>query len=195
MRTRSENPTVSYRQTLATIIERNTYVTLLKKITMIKHKIEFLPEKDFKILKVIEIIGPNWNRFNGYLSYLRNFDKENYESGDILDEKILSTIKQTMPLSYLRLNEKILFKDQLEEIQSRINMPKKMNLTIQLFPLIPNENIFEFAGKEFNAYPYNFNINIIHHEKNDYMSLIHNYLICNIPHDIIDDISKTIKPL
>lgn len=36
--------------------------------------IEFFPMNEFFVLKVIQIEGPEWNWFTGYLPYLRTFN-------------------------------------------------------------------------------------------------------------------------
>lgn len=77
--------------------------------------IEILPPEEFKVLKVIQIEGPQWNWFTGYIPYIRKFNSKEYnsEKDDIIDERLLLTLKQNYPNSFLRFSIDIFFKGQL----------------------------------------------------------------------------------
>jgi hypothetical protein len=126
---------------------------------------------------------------------LRKFDPKNYDSekGDILDERILDTIKQSYPGSKLSSNVNILFQNQLEESLKQIDCETKRALTIQFFPMLPFENIQQFAGKEFYAYPFPFSLRILMIPDKNKMEFIHDFLTCYLPYNEIERLVKTIQ--
>lgn len=159
--------------------------------------IEFLPMNEFSVLKVIQIEGPEWNWFTGYLPYLRTFNHKVYDSqkGDYLDEKILETVKQTLPKSFLRFSEEILFKGQLDDRLRTLEGGSRKNVTIQFFPLIPYEQAPTILGRQFAAYPIGFDMRLLFKEGSEKKHNILDFFLCNLPFDKIDDIVKTIKPI
>lgn len=158
---------------------------------------ELLPMNEFYVLKIIQIEGPEWNWFTGYLPYLRVFYPKVYDSqnGDFLDEKILETVKQTLPKSYLRFSEKILFKGQLDDRLRTLEGGSRKIVTIQFFPLIPYEQAPTMLGRQFTAYPVNFDMRLLFNEGNEKKHNILDFFICNLPYDKIDNIVQTIKPI
>ncbi len=165
---------------------------ITKKMTTI----EFLPTTDFKILKVIQIEGPEWNRFSGYLPYLRTFNPKQYDhkKGDILDEKILEALQHYFPNSFLRYNLEIVFKGQLEDNLNNIEGGSRKEITLQFSPDIPYELVPQLVGKTLYAYPWKFEIRLLFSENNDRKNLINGFYICSLPYDKLDDIVKTITP-
>lgn len=159
--------------------------------------IELLPMNEFSVLKVLQIEGPEWNWFTGYLPYLRNYNPNVYDSqkGDFLDEKILETVKETLPKSFLRYNEEILFKGQLENRLRTLEGGSRKNITIQFFPLIPFEQAPTMQGRLFTAYPINFDIRLLFREGSEKKHNILDFFLCNLSFDKIDEIIKTIKPI
>lgn len=119
-------------------------------------KLSLLKPNDFKVLKVIQIEGPKHSWFTGYLPYLRNFTGDNgynRSSSDLLDEKILDVIRQTLPDSFLKYSIDILWEGQLEENLQGIQGGSEKGLTIQFNPLLPFDLAPQFVGKDFFAYP------------------------------------------
>jgi len=99
--------------------------------------LELLPLNEFIVLKVIQIVGPEWNLFKGYLPYLRTYDSKKYNSynGDFLDEIILNSLQQTLPQTKTVSTYEILFKGQLEEIMNIIKGVSLKDISIEFFPL------------------------------------------------------------
>ncbi|MFT3823923.1 MAG: hypothetical protein QM731_08380 [Chitinophagaceae bacterium] len=159
--------------------------------------IQLLPHEEFKVLKIIRIDGPEWNWFTGHLPYLRTFDPKTYDSmkGDLLDERILSTIQQNYPQATLRYNNDILFKGELEDNLKWIEGGTRKDITIQFFPLIPYDIIAEFVGRDFFAYPFNFQLRLNLGSQNQKLEWIHDFFLCNLPHDKITELVKTIQPI
>lgn len=159
--------------------------------------IQLLPFEEFKVLKVIRIDGPEWNWFSGYLPYLRTFNPKTYDSkrGDLLDEKILSAIQENFPQAKVHYSNEILFKEELEDNLKRIEGGTRKDITFQFFPLIPYDNIAEFVGREFFAYPFIFQLRINLGTSNQKLERIHEFFLCNLPYDKITQLVKTIRPV
>jgi len=160
--------------------------------------IEFLDDpKDFKVLKIIEMRAPKNSFFSGYLPYLRNYVPNSYtrETTDLIDEKILDVIKQSLPESFLRYSIDILFKGDLEENLRSIEGGSRKNITIQFNPLLPYSNLDQFVGKQFSAYPINFNARMLFSTDLDNRHYINDYLLCHIPYETLDEAIKTITTI
>ncbi|MBS3915832.1 MAG: hypothetical protein KG003_15155 [Bacteroidetes bacterium] len=159
--------------------------------------IEILPESDFSVLKVIQVEGPKWNWFTGYLPYLRVFNPKVYDShkGDFLDEKIFEIVKQTLPNSFLRFSEEILFQGQLDDRLRTLEGGSRKSVTIQFFPLIPHELVPTMINRQFLAYPMGFDMRLLFKEGSEKKHNIIDFFLCNLPFDKIDDLVKTIKPI
>lgn len=159
--------------------------------------IKLLPVDELKVLKVIQIEGPEWNRFTGYLPYTRIFNPKVYDNkaGDILDEKILSVIQHYFPKSFLRYNIEILFKEQLEDNLKTLEGGSRKKVTIQFSPDIPYELLSKFSNRSFYAYPGEFEIRLLFNERSEKMEYINEFYLCSLPFDILDEIVKTVKPI
>lgn len=157
--------------------------------------IQLLPAEEFKVLKIIRIDGPDWNRFTAHLPYIRTFNPEKYNSkkGDLLDEKILSSIKEIYPTSLLRYNIDILFKGELEDNLRYIERPTKKDIIIQFFPHIDYDQIRELEGREFSFYPLTFSLRIDISMDKENIQLINDFYRCDIPHAEINELVKTIR--
>lgn len=159
------------------------------------HTIEFLDPTEFKVLKVIQIEGPKHNWFTGHLAYLRDFtgaDGYNHQTNDLLDQKILDVVKQSLPDSFLRYSIDILFKGELEDNLNGIRGGSEKGITIQFNPLLPFESDSQFVRKQFYAYRINFNIRLLFTEK-EKQQYINDYLMCYLPHNELENYIKTIK--
>lgn len=159
--------------------------------------IEFLPMEEFQVLKVIKIEGPEWNRFSGYLPYTRIFNPKKYDDkkGDILDEKILSSVQHYFPNSYLRYNIEILFKGQLDDNLQILEGGSRKKITIQFTPDVPYDRLPALASRTYYAYPREFEMRLLFGEKSEKMEFLNGFYLCSLPFDIIDDIVKTVKPI
>lgn len=157
--------------------------------------IEFLNPVEFKVLKVIQVEGPKHSWFTGYLPYLRIYKGGAYtrETNDIIDQKILDVIKQSLPDSFLRYSIDILFKGDLEENLKAIEGGSRKNITIQFNPLLPFDNIAQYVGKEFYAYPINFSARMLFSKEQDKGHYINEYVLCYLPHEQLADLIKTIQ--
>jgi hypothetical protein len=155
--------------------------------------LELLPLNEFKLLKVIQVVGPEWNLFKGYLPYIRSYDPNNFE-GDLLDEKILESLQQTLPQTKIVNTYKILFKGQLEEIKNTLKGACTKEICIELFPFIPFEIASQFEGKTFTGYSLNLSIMLHWARNSDAQNNIQDVYICTIDHDKIDNFIKTIRP-
>lgn len=159
--------------------------------------IELLPISEFKVLKVIKIIGNEWNKFIGYLPYLRDFSPEKYDShnGDYVDEKIITILRNSFPDSNWWIREEILFKEQLEITLKNIEGNNRKEIIIQFAPLIPYHEASKLVGKTFRAYPYSFHLRLFLSENSNKNEFINDYFICNLPYLNLDELVKTIKPI
>ena len=68
-------------------------------------------------------------------------------------------------------------------------------ITIQFAPLIPYNEAPNLVGREFYAYPIEFNLRLLFIENNEKMDLINDYFICNISYQNLDKLIETIKPI
>lgn len=157
--------------------------------------IEFLPISDMRVLKVVQVIGQDWNSFTGYLPYLRIYNPEEYdhENGDLLDQEILNSIRHNYPKSFLRYNVDILFKDQLNDNLSFIDGGTKLKFKIQFTPQIPFDLAPKLAGHTFYAYPKDFEVRMQFGEHNEKQQLINTFYLCSVPYEKIDSLIKTIE--
>lgn len=159
--------------------------------------LEVLPAQDVKVLKVIQIEGPDWNRFSGYVAYTREFNPKVYDNiaGDILDERILSTICHYYPNSSLKYNIEIFFKGQLEDNLRMLEGGTRKKITIQLTPDIPYELMSSLVNQTFHAYPLEFEMKLLFGAKSEKLEHINEFYLCSIPYEILDEKAKTIKPI
>lgn len=160
-------------------------------------EIEFLSPEEFKVLKVIQIVGPDWNKFTGYLPYLRTFNTKVYDhkNGDIVDNKILEVLQNYFPKSFLRYNIEVLFKGQLENNLKTLEGGSRKKITLQFTPDVSYDLLPKLVGRTFHAYPWEFEIRLLFNENNERSNLINGFYLCSIPFDKVDDIVKTIKPI
>ena len=175
-------------------VSQNRWVSLKKKI-METREIKFLPIEKFKILKAIRVVGNEWNKFTGYIPYLRTFNPKNYdfEKGDELDEKIISIFKSNFSKVDLWINEQIVFEDQLETMLRTIEGGSKKNMTFQFSPLLPYHEASKFVGKTFNAYPIQFKMRLLTGQENKRINQINDYFICQLNYKKLDEFVETIK--
>lgn len=133
--------------------------------------IKFLKEDEFKHLRVVRCRGKEYNRYSLFMFYLRDFK---YENIDELDQAILESLNQTQE-AVLELNQKILFEGQLDEVLSRYELEEKIDITIQLSPIVTNELIREVElGREVFSYLKYFKANF--RKGHDFMHLSNNFL-------------------
>lgn len=160
------------------------------------HEIELLPKEEIKILKVFQIRGPEWHPFIGYFSYLRDFNppEYNYVEGDILDKSILNTLQSIYPQTKLYLNYQVFFKGHMEYYLKFFRQGILKKIKIQFEPIIPYDQLHSFLGKNLRTHLLSFNLYIVMGYKKDEEKLINDYFLCRIPHDMLDNIIKTIKP-
>jgi hypothetical protein len=158
--------------------------------------IQLLNLNDLRVLKVIKVLGPDWNRFTGYLHYKRYLTKEyNSETTDILDELILAAIKDLFPDSRLWLNKNILFKGEYEDILERVKGGSSIELTIRFIPQIPYDKIHELYGKDLSEYYERFKLNLMLGADSEKIQDIHKFAISYIPFEKIDEFSRLIKTI
>lgn len=159
--------------------------------------IEILPVDELKVLKVIQIVGPDWNKFTGYLPYIRTFDPIIYDhkNSDLLDQKILEVIQLYFPDSRLQYNIEILFKGQLEDNLRTLEGGSRKKIILQFSPNIPYEMFGKLKGQSFYAYPWEFEIRLLFNDSKERSELINGFYLCSLPFDKLDEIVKTIKPI
>lgn len=159
--------------------------------------LEFLPVSEFKVLKIIEIHGKSWNRFFGFLPYLRSFNKDLYDketltsTNDELDERILAIIQADYPEATIS-TKNIFFKGELEERLQLMAGGTTLPVTIQLFPLIPFIEANQFQGRTFSAYPLQLSLRLHLPPNSEKLNHIRDYYLCNLPYDRIDRLAETI---
>ena len=155
-----------------------------------------LPVDKMKVLKILRIVGPDWNWFTGYLPYLRTLSPTyDYKSGDLLDENLIEAIRKTYPASSLVENRLILFEGELEERLNAIRLGSQKKFTINFFPYIdyPYERMNELVGKEFKAYLFDFSLRLNISDQNEKYKYIYNSDLCYIDFREIDELVKTIQ--
>jgi hypothetical protein len=170
----------------------------IKYIYIMENKvIKLLPSAEFKVLRIIKIVGNEWNPFIGYLPYLRDFEPLKYDSqnGDEVDEKMITVLRNCFPNSILWIREEILFNDQLQNTLNTLEGSTRKVITIQFAPLIPFEEVPGLVGRTFYAYPFSFDVRLFLSENSTKKELINDYFICNLPYKNLDEIIMTIKPV
>jgi hypothetical protein len=158
--------------------------------------LKVLPIEEIKILKVIRVIGPDWNNFTGHLPYTRTLSKTyDYKAGDLLDQNLLESIKKTYPNSLLVENRIILIEGELEERLRYIRGGSEKTFTINFFPYVdlPYERMHELLGKTMTSYLVDLKLRLDISEQNPKYQHIYDAELCYIDYRQIDDLVKTIQ--
>ncbi|MGV8815360.1 MAG: hypothetical protein ACOH2D_14755 [Gelidibacter sp.] len=151
--------------------------------------IKFLNVDDFRHLRVVRCRGKEYNGYSLFLFYLRDFE---YENIDELDQGILESLNQTQE-AVLELNQKILLEGQLEEVMSRYELEEKIDITIQLSPIVTNELIREVElGREIFSYLKYFKANF--RKGYDFMHLS-NYFLGYLDVERLNLLQNTMKAI
>lgn len=112
-----------------------------------------LSSREFKVLKVIQFEGPEWDYFLGLIPYLRTYDPKNYDhlKGDELDEKILSLIQERFPKSRFCRSEVIVFKEQLERAKKTMKSEHQKSLIFQFFGVPSYDEVIKLENEKDNV--------------------------------------------
>ena len=156
---------------------------------------KLLPEDKFRVLRIVKIIGPEWNYFTGYLPYLRKLITGRYDqnSEDVLDKSILNVLQANYPGSRIWLVEPIYFENFAESVVNNFRGGSAISFVLQFYPLIPFERRWEFENKTFSAYPISFQLRLQLIKGDSKIDYINNYLLCSLPVEDTDELVKTIE--
>ena len=158
--------------------------------------LKVLQVEEIKILKIIRVIGPNWNRFIGHLPYTRTLSNTyDYKKGDLLDESLLESIKKTYPDSVLVENRIIFIEGELEERLRCIRGGSQKKITVNFFPYVdlPYERMHEILGKQMKSYLVDLTLRLDLSEQNEKFQYIYDSELCYINYLLIDELIKTIQ--
>jgi hypothetical protein len=160
-------------------------------------QMKLLPLEDMKNLRVIEIQGNNYYWFLGYFAYLRDITPGyNTDAGDILDEQILKSFQSIYPDSHFRFSNNILFEGELDDNLKRVAGRIQKIITIQFCPILPfASHPDEYLGKEFFAYPKQFQIRVADDSAIQSRQHLQDFYLCHIPHDLIKSLVESIYPI
>lgn len=165
-------------------------------------EIRVLPFNEVKILRIIRINGPEWNRFTAYLPYLRAFDRDRfdrekgYDKGDSLDTELLSSIQQMHPGATLYRNSLILFTGQLEDELKRIQGGVDKSANIRFTPQVvynSSDDIYKLAGKTFPVREIVLRMRVLLSHDDERLSSIYSDFICPLPHELLVKLWSTIQ--
>lgn len=160
---------------------------------MTSNPIKLLNINDRKYLRIIQIEGPEWNKFTGYLPYSRDIS---VGENDFLDDELLNSLKTLFPNSFLRSNSILFYENQLQQNLNTIIGGTDKNIEIQFSPKLDFNNITPaIASRTFYAYPRNFNIRLLLNKGDQRIENINTFTLCMIEHKKLDDIIKTIKAI
>jgi hypothetical protein len=159
-----------------------------------KTPIKLLSERAFRVLRVIRVDGPEWNRFTGFISYQRELT-HNYQSGtpDYVDELIFETIKHIYPDAFLYVNKNILFDGEFDDILKSFQGGTSIDFTIRFSPSIPYELVTNLVGQEFFEYYPKFKFNLFLNPDSEKIQHIIDYAIAYIPYPELEDFHKKIN--
>lgn len=159
--------------------------------------LKILPIEQIKALKLLKVIGPEWNRFTGFLPYLRDLTVHyNYKQGDDLDAVILESLKKDYPDSYLASNELMLYEGQLDQCLSTIRGGSRKNLEITFMPSIDIESLSDITKimtKTFTSYAIQLSLRLNMSEQNDKFANIYENMVCYLDTEQIDKLIDTLK--
>ncbi|WP_428069221.1 hypothetical protein [Chryseobacterium gambrini] len=148
---------------------------------------KFLPENEHKHLRIIKFHGKDYNKFMSFIFYLRDF---NYEQLDNLDYAILEALNESF-IADFQLNTKIIFENQLKEIQNRYKLEEIKDFTIQLSPAVTDSLIKEMQmGRQVYSYPKYFKISFL---KGHNFMYLHNYHVAYLDINDLEKLQDTIK--
>ena len=158
-----------------------------------KTPITFLNPLAFRVLKVIRVDGPEWNRFTGFIAYIRRFTRDyQSEKKDYVDDLIFETIRQIYPTAYLYINKDILFEGEKEDLLKYYQGGTLIDFTIRFSPSIPFELVESLAGKEFFEYHPKFEFHLYLNPDDTKIQHINNFAIAYIPFDKLEDFHEKI---
>lgn len=156
-----------------------------------------VPIEQIRCLKIIRVIGLDWNPFIGHLPYLRSV-KEGYDyrKSDILDDAIMERIKITYPNSILIASQLLLFTNQLERMLKSIEggtmIPFHFIFTPQ-FDLDFQQILRVISAKTYYAYPFEFNLRLNLHPHSEKIQYIHHPGQCLLPYQEIEKLVETLE--
>jgi len=155
-----------------------------------------LDEKELRVLKVIRVEGPTWNRFIGYISYKRFLTKEyNSDTSDYLDDLILNAITNIYENTSLIFNKNIIFKGQYKDIMKGFSGNQNTNFTIRFTPDFSTQDIWKLVGKEFFEYKPKFKFNLSIAPQSNNLQFIGDIGIEYIPFDKLEDFKQRLKSI
>ncbi len=161
-----------------------------------KYPINILDKNDFKVIKVIKVIGPYWNLFTGYIIYCRPFTNSyNSETTDLLDVEILNGLKMQFPDSKLILSKSILFKGEFENIKRVYSCGHKIDFTINFMPSITQEMLNEISGKELHSYSLELAMYLMIGSSDEKINEIQRFSIAYISFEQYNEFEKLVQTL
>lgn len=155
--------------------------------------------EDVRILRILRIAGPDWNRFTAYLPYTRSFERERfdnntgYDRGDVLDETLLAVIKQAYPRTDLYRNKLLLFKGDLENELQAIRGGVDKPSTIRLHPLFSYTDIRELLGRTFPVRETELTLRVHLAPGHEKLEHIYSDFICSLHPDQLVGLWKTFQ--
>jgi hypothetical protein len=167
--------------------------------TTIIGNINPLPINEVKFLRIIKIMGPDYNPFVAYLPYTRTFSRDRFNSAngdieaDILDKELLSAIQQSYPRTEGYRYRLMVFEGQLEDELYRIRGGANKASTIRFSPQIDYDNIEELAGKSFPAREIELNLRVNLFDDDKKLKHIYTDFICDLPHERLIGLWETIQ--
>lgn len=164
--------------------------------------IEVLPFDKVKVLKIIRIHGPDWNRFTAYLPYLRTFDRDKfdrekgYDKGDTLDTELLFVVQQMHQGATLHRNSLILFTGQLEDelrrIRGGVDKPANVRFTPQV-AYSNSDDIYKLAGKSFPIREIELRMRVLLSSDNERLSSVYSDFICPLPSEQLINLWEAVQ--
>lgn len=148
-----------------------------------------------KSLHVIQINGPEWIPFFGYLPYLRIMDDVTYDvrKGDLLDAEILKTILQSFPSSKVFYSGNLDNEDMLRKKLKEIRGWSQKEIEFQIFPLVAYDGIAEHSNHIYQAHPFKLVMQINFPVDDERIRLINSFFICRISIDVMEQLVSTFQ--
>jgi hypothetical protein len=162
--------------------------------------IELLPHDQWGVLRLIAVIGPEWNRFMGYILYKRALGPSVYDKttqkpiNDELDKAILDAVLERYPASTMS-SKLILWKGETEEISARYQGGTTKDLTFLCYPDIGNLDPAQFVGKVFNSFNFTIAMRVLLGPGSERLQHIENFFSFYLPYDKVEQFNGQIQPL
>lgn len=160
-------------------------------------ELKILDRSDWRILKVIRVVGPEWNPFTANFAYKRTFTNfKNWKDADALDNAILEAVKKAYPNSYLAYNDLQFYNSQFENTNwLRFAAPKPITIIFRPDIELTEDNLYDILDKTLKEYHVTFEWQVGYFQDDKRYNAIYPIEVVKLDETQLNRFIKTIEPV